>query len=133
MEARQQRLTTILVLVLLLAALSTEAHEATPGLHPVVLLPGYSCSQLEARLTDEYKPPTPGCGVPKQGRRWFRLWDNYTALQEDPALLPCYEDQLRLVYDRAAGDYRNLPGVETRRVLSFGTTRSFFFDDPAKK
>ncbi|EER94448.1 lecithin-cholesterol acyltransferase-like 1 [Sorghum bicolor] len=141
MEAQQQRLTT--TLVLLLAAVlfvsasapssSSEAHEATPGgLHPVILLPGYFCGQLDARLTDEYKPPTPGCGVPKQGRRWFRLWENFTALQEDPALLPCYEDQLRLVYDHAAGDYRNLPGVETR-VVSFGTTRSFFFDDPAKK
>jgi len=137
MEALQHRLTTTLVLLLAavlfsVGAPSSEAHEGTPGLHPVVLLPGYSCGQLDARLTDEYKPPTPGCGVPKQGRRWFRLWENYTALQEDPALLPCYEDQLRLVYDRAAGDYRNLPGVETR-VVSFGTTRSFFFDDPAKK
>ncbi|XP_066387329.1 lecithin-cholesterol acyltransferase-like 1 [Miscanthus floridulus] len=136
MGAQQHRLTTALVLLLAavlfsVGAQSSEAHGAT-SLHPVILLPGYSCGQLDARLTDEYKPPTPGCGVPKQGRRWFRLWENYTALQEDPALLPCYEDQLRLVYDRAAGDYRNLPGVETR-VVSFGTTRSFVFDDPAQK
>ncbi|KAJ1258829.1 hypothetical protein BS78_10G105000 [Paspalum vaginatum] len=102
------------------------------GLHPVVLLPGYTCSQFDARLTDEYTPRTPGCGVQKQGRGWFRLWENFTALQADPALLPCYEDQLRLVFDPVADDYRNEPGVQTR-VVSFGTSRSFNFDDPAQK
>ena len=128
------------LLVLLLAILfaigapsSSLAHAAaTPSLHPVVLVPGNTCGQLDARLTDEYEPPTPGCGVPTQGRGWFRLWENFTALQEDPTLLPCYADQLRLVYDHAAGDYRDAPGVRTR-LVSFGTTRSFRFDDPARK
>ena len=130
-------------LVLLLATLffagapsaAARGEAAAPsGLHPVVLLPGFTCSQFDARLTDQYEPPpsSPGCGARRQGRGWFRLWENYTALQADPALLPCYQDQLRLVYDPAAGDYRNAPGVETR-VVSFGTTRSFRFDDPAQK
>nr|CAB3470386.1 unnamed protein product [Digitaria exilis] len=136
MESRKQRLIITPLVLLLLASLffaPAGAHdEATPGLHPVILLPGYSCSQLDARLTDEYEPPTPACGVAKQGRGWFRLWENYTALQVDPTLLPCFHDQLRLVYDRAAGDYRDAPGVETR-VVSFGTTRSFRFDDPTLK
>ncbi|KAF8779170.1 hypothetical protein HU200_002846 [Digitaria exilis] len=136
MESRQQRLIITPLVLLLLASLffaAAGAHDdATPGLHPVILLPGYSCSQLDARLTDDYEPPTPACGVRKQGRGWFRLWENYTALQVDPALLPCFHDQLRLGYDRAAGDYRNAPGVETH-VVSFGTTRSFRFDDPALK
>jgi len=131
-EAQQQ------LLVLLLAwswpfLVSSLARGVASSLHPVVLLPAYSCSQLDARLTHEFEPSTaPSCGERMGKKGWFRLWENYTALQEDPALLPCYEDQLRLVYDRAAGDYRNLPGVETR-VVSFGTTRSFFFDDPAIK
>uniref|UniRef100_A0A8R7QJZ9 Lecithin-cholesterol acyltransferase-like 1 n=1 Tax=Triticum urartu TaxID=4572 RepID=A0A8R7QJZ9_TRIUA len=38
---------------------------------------------------------------------------NTTALQHRPSAA-CFADQLRLVYDPAAGDYRNVPGVETR-------------------
>uniref|UniRef100_A0A0D9YJZ2 Uncharacterized protein n=1 Tax=Oryza glumipatula TaxID=40148 RepID=A0A0D9YJZ2_9ORYZ len=100
---------------------------------------GNTCGQLiDARLTDEYEPPTPApCrGGVRYGSRasagggWFRLWENLTALQEDPALSPCYADQLRLVYDPVAGDYRNVPGVDTR-VVSFGSTRGFRSDDPA--
>ncbi|KAL6623133.1 hypothetical protein ACP70R_033012 [Stipagrostis hirtigluma subsp. patula] len=112
MDARLSPLILLIILVAsqLFVGAQPAAHGATPsGLHPVVLLPGYSCSQLDARLTDEYQPPAPGCGLPKQGRRWFRLWENFTALQEDPALLPCYADQLRLVFDPVAGDYRNVP------------------------
>ncbi|CAN6234575.1 unnamed protein product [Urochloa humidicola] len=122
----------LLVTLFFIEAPSLLAHDATPGLHPVVLVPGNTCGQLDARLTDEYEPPAPGCGIPKQARGWFRLWENFTALQEDPSLLPCYADQLRLVYDPIAGDYRNLPGVKTR-VVSFGTTQSFRSDDPARK
>ncbi|RCV42110.1 hypothetical protein SETIT_9G189400v2 [Setaria italica] len=105
------------------------------GLHPVVLLPGFGCSQLDARLTDEFEPATaaPSCGgVPKGKKGWFRLWNNHTALQEDPTLVPCYAELLRLVYDPVAGDYRNVPGVETR-VVAFGTTRGFGYGDPAMK
>ncbi|KAF0899086.1 hypothetical protein E2562_012933 [Oryza meyeriana var. granulata] len=135
----QQRLLALVILVLgngtfLFVGAVPAAQEATSSLHPVVLVPGNTCGQLDARLTDEYEPSTtpPGCGIQKQGRGWFRLWENFTALQEDPALSSCYADELRLVYDPVAGDYRNLPGVKTR-VVSFGTTRSFRFDDPARK
>ena len=121
--------------VFFLATGSSPAHgeAASPGLHPVVLVPGYTCSNLDARLTDEYRPPPgmPWCDASK-GKGWFRLWKNYTALQADPRLVPCYADQLRLVYDHAAGDYRNAPGVQTR-VVAFGTTRGFGSDDPAMK
>ncbi|CAL4942860.1 unnamed protein product [Urochloa decumbens] len=91
-------------------------------LHPVILLPGYGCSQLDAWLTGEFDPASaaPSCcgGVLEGKKGWFRLWNNRTALQEDPALVPCYAELLRLVYDPAAGDYRNVPGVETRVVGS---------------
>ncbi|RCV10654.1 hypothetical protein SETIT_2G126400v2 [Setaria italica] len=41
-------------------------------LHPVVLVPGQSCSDLEARLTEAYKPSAPRCGAMK-GNGWFGL------------------------------------------------------------
>ncbi|RLM54425.1 lecithin-cholesterol acyltransferase-like 1 [Panicum miliaceum] len=139
MEAQEHRLTPLLLLLATIffagapSSGAARGEAASSGLHPVVLLPGFTCSQFDARLTDEYEPPqASGCGARRQVRGWFRLWENYTALQADPALLPCYQDQLRLVYDPAAGNYRNDPGVETR-VVSFGTTRSFRFDDPAQK
>ncbi|CAL5033065.1 unnamed protein product [Urochloa decumbens] len=122
----------LLVTLFFVGAPSLLAQDAASGLNPVVLVPGNTCGQLDAQVTDEYKPQAPGCGIPKQSRGWFRLWENFTALQEDPSLLPCYADQLQLVYDPVAGDYRNFPGVKTR-VVSFGTTQSFRFNDPARK
>ncbi|XP_062205696.1 lecithin-cholesterol acyltransferase-like 1 [Phragmites australis] len=106
-------------------------HHAS-DLHPIVLLPGHTCSQLRAQLTYEYDETSaaPSCGA-RKGKGWFRLWENYTALQ-DPALVPCYAEQLRLVFDPVAGDYRNVKGVDTR-VVSFGTTSGFGSDDPAQK
>jgi lysophospholipase-3 len=100
--------------------------------YPVVLVPGNTCSQLEARLTDAYEPPpeSPQCGVGERGR-WFRLWRNATAM-DDPAVAPCLSDQLRVVYDPAARDFRNVPGVETR-VLGFGSTADFLADTEANK
>ncbi|KAM3215595.1 hypothetical protein ACQJBY_067555 [Aegilops geniculata] len=77
----------LLLLVVLLCFLVAPPSSAVPRLHPVVLVPGNTCSQLDAWLTDEYEPPpASGCGVPRQGRGWFRLWENFTALQEDPSL-----------------------------------------------
>ncbi|CAO2209029.1 unnamed protein product [Urochloa humidicola] len=91
-------------------------------LHPIVLVPGLSCSELEARLTDAYVPSTPHCGAMK-GKGWFGLWANVSDL---PAhhYVGCFMEQMRLVYDPAAGDFRNLPGVETR-VANFGSARGF--------
>ncbi|VAI82160.1 unnamed protein product [Triticum turgidum subsp. durum] len=78
----------LLPLVALLGLFVAPPSSAVPSLHPVVLVPGNTCNQLEARLTDEYEPPpATGCRVPRQGWGWFRLWENFTALQEDPSLL----------------------------------------------
>uniref|UniRef100_A0A0D9XI13 Lecithin-cholesterol acyltransferase-like 1 n=1 Tax=Leersia perrieri TaxID=77586 RepID=A0A0D9XI13_9ORYZ len=102
------------------------------GLYPVVLLPGSTCSQLEARLTEAYTPPSLECAaLRKVDGRWFRLWKNNTEL-EDPSVSPCVADQLRLIFDHVADDYRNVAGVETR-VLDFGSTRGFLADDDADR
>uniref|UniRef100_A0A804MY52 Lecithin-cholesterol acyltransferase-like 1 n=1 Tax=Zea mays TaxID=4577 RepID=A0A804MY52_MAIZE len=122
----------LLLLFLPWALLSRRGAQPPDALYPVVLLPGNTCSQLEARLTDAYEPPpeSPQCGAGSNERgRWFRLWRNATAM-DDPAVAPCLADQLRVVYDPAARDFRNEPGVETR-VLGFGSTADFLADTEA--
>ncbi|TVU41750.1 hypothetical protein EJB05_15296, partial [Eragrostis curvula] len=126
-DAKLQQLLLLVASSLFFASRSTLAAHSG-GLHPVVLLPGYSCSQLEARLTDEYQPPSalPRCGA-RKGKGWFRLWE-----EDDPTIDPCSADQLRLEYDPIASDYRNVAGVETR-VVGFGTTRGFGSRDPSNR
>jgi lysophospholipase-3 len=109
--------------------IAAAALPSTSGLYPVVLLPGSSCSQIEVRLTDAYEPPSPVCAARKGDGRWSLLYKNTTA---PDAEVPCFADQLRLVYDLAGGDYRNARGVETR-ALSFGSTRGFLANDPADR
>ncbi|CAN6304544.1 unnamed protein product [Urochloa humidicola] len=137
MDAHAQLLLVLLVTWASWPISAGSLSHGASGLYPVLLLPGFACSQLDARLTGAFDPasaaPSCGGGVLKgKEEGWFRLWNNHTALQEDPALLPCYAELLRLVYDPVAGDYRNVPGVETR-VVAFGTTRGFSYGDPAIK
>jgi lysophospholipase-3 len=90
--------------------------------HPIILLPGVSCPDLEARLTDAYTPSLPHCGALK-GKGWFPLWKNtWDVVNHD--YLPCFEEQMSLVFDPVTNDYRNLPGVETR-VPGFGSAHAF--------
>ena len=104
---------------LLLASHRREAEDGIGGgLHPIVLIPGLSCPDLEARLTDAYRPLKPGCSrVERDG--WFGLLTNRT-WKLDAERAECFVDQMRLVYDPVLGDFRNLPGVETR-VPGFGS------------
>jgi lysophospholipase-3 len=98
-------------------------------LHPVILLPGMGCSDLEARLTEAYRPSAPRCGAMK-GKGWFELWKNVSDLAAHE-YVDCFLEQMSLVYDPAINDYRNLPGVETR-VPNFGSTRAFSYKNPLK-
>lgn len=98
------------------------------GLHPIVLIPGISCPNLEGRLTEAYQPSTPGCGLLKGREEWFGLWTNTTqAFDTDQAA--CFVEQMRLVYDPDLKDFRNMPGVVTR-VPGFGSSRSFSSKNP---
>ncbi|CAN6320846.1 unnamed protein product [Urochloa humidicola] len=63
-----------------------------------------------------------------RGKGWFGLWTNRTWAM-DPDQAACFAEQMRLVYDPALEDYRNLPGVETR-VPGFGSTRRFTAKNP---
>ncbi|KAL6611307.1 hypothetical protein ACP70R_039235 [Stipagrostis hirtigluma subsp. patula] len=97
------------------------------ALHPIVLLPGVSCSNLEARLTEAYRPSTPHCGAMK-GKGWFGLWENSSSLLAHN-YVHCFKEQMSLVYDPTVNDYRNRPGVETR-VPNFGSAQGFHEKNP---
>ncbi|KAL6639389.1 hypothetical protein ACP70R_023119 [Stipagrostis hirtigluma subsp. patula] len=111
-----------------LSARHHRLNDANTGeLHPIVLLPGLSCSDYEARLTNAYQPSVPHCGAMK-GKGWFGLWENTSDLvAHDYAR--CFQEQMRLVYDPVINDYRNLPGVETR-LPNFGSARGFHYKKP---
>ena len=112
-----------LVPPLLVVAALLPLGGAAGDLHPVVLVPGYASNRLEATLTAAYEPPAPACaaaGADRQG--WFPLWPNHTATR-DASQVPCFADQMSLVYDAGADDYRNADGVVTR-VPSFGSARA---------
>ncbi|KAL6634323.1 hypothetical protein ACP70R_026994 [Stipagrostis hirtigluma subsp. patula] len=91
-------------------------------LHPIVLLPGASCSNYEVRLTEPYRPSVPRCGAMKE-KGWFRLWDNASDLLAHD-YIDCFMEQISLVYDPVTEDYRNLPGVEMW-LLNFGSATGF--------
>ncbi|WVZ81542.1 LOW QUALITY PROTEIN: hypothetical protein U9M48_028908 [Paspalum notatum var. saurae] len=50
----------------------------------------------------------------------------------DPTIAACVADQLQLLYDPSARDFRDAPSVETR-VVDFGSTRGFLADTPADR
>ncbi|PAN45215.1 hypothetical protein PAHAL_9G102500 [Panicum hallii] len=103
------------------------------GRHPVVLIPGAGGNQLEARLTDEYRPCSLACRVwpPVRGRDgWFRLWFDPSVLLAP--LTRCFAERMMLRYDAGADDFRNAPGVETR-VSDFGSTSTLRYLDPNLK
>ncbi|KAK1276637.1 Lecithin-cholesterol acyltransferase-like 1 [Acorus gramineus] len=99
-------------------------------LHPIILVPGSGGNQLEARLTDAYKPSSLFCRLCHRHGRWFRLWFDPTVFV--PPLTSCFADRMTLVYDAAVDDYHNWPGVETR-VPHFGSLQSLLYLVPHLK
>ncbi|KAL6843612.1 hypothetical protein ACP4OV_026674 [Aristida adscensionis] len=101
--------------------------------HPVILIPGAGGNQLEARLTEEYRPSSLACRVWPlvRGRGgWFRLWFDASVLVAP--LTRCFAERMMLYYDPAADDYRNAPGVDTR-VSDFGSTSTLRYLNPNLK
>ncbi|XP_031480141.1 lecithin-cholesterol acyltransferase-like 1 [Nymphaea colorata] len=128
----------LLLLVLLLMAVETmgmlihngmSSSAAAPGhlLHPIVVVPGSGGNQLEARLTDAYKPSSVFCRPCARTKDWFRLWFDASVLVAP--LTKCFADRMTLHYDAETDTYRNAPGVETR-VPHFGSTRALLNLDP---
>ncbi|ONM20973.1 Lecithin-cholesterol acyltransferase-like 1 [Zea mays] len=129
-----QQLLSLLLLLLpsplrLREHLSGNHPVSANNFHPIFLVAGMSCSDLEARLTEEYRPSVPHCGAMK-GKGWFGLWKNSSELLSRD-YMQCFEEQMSLVYDPDINEYRNLAGVETR-VPNFGSTRAFSYKNPLK-
>lgn len=119
------------VAVVAMALMLQTCHgwSGSSNLYPVVLVPGSGGNQLEARLTEAYRPSSLVCRRLDRGR-WFRLWF-------DPAVIvgpltKCFAERMALLYDPVLDDYRNAPGVETR-VPYFGSTQSLLYLDPRLK
>ncbi|BAS79489.1 Os02g0589100 [Oryza sativa Japonica Group] len=67
-------------------------------LHPIFVVPGASCSNLGAWLTDAYIPAVGGevrRGALK-GKGWFGLWENSSDLSTHH-YSECFEEQMSLV------------------------------------
>ena len=79
----------------------------------VLLLPGLTVSQIDARL-DKPSVVRPYCAKRSD---WFTLWIKPVLLA--PGLQDCWLDNYRLVVDQRTGRTRNPPGVETR-IPGFG-------------
>lgn len=129
-----QQLLSLLLLLLpsplrLREHLSGNHAVSANNFHPIFLVAGVSCSDLEARLTEAYRPSVPHCGAMK-GKGWFGLWKNSSELLSRD-YMQCFEEQMSLVYDPDINEYRNLAGVETR-VPNFGSTRAFSYKNPLK-
>ncbi|KAL6645154.1 hypothetical protein ACP70R_016762 [Stipagrostis hirtigluma subsp. patula] len=122
-------LAPLLVMAALVASpLGCHAGSAK-NLHPVVLVPGYASNRLDALLTAAYEPSATACVAgAAAGDGWFPLWPNHTGMH-DARQVPCFADQMSLVYDADADDYRNADGVATR-VPFFGSTRGLIGWDP---
>lgn len=91
--------------------------------HPLILFAGFGCPDLEARLTEAYTPSVPRCGALK-GKGWFPIYKFNTLDLVEHDYVPCFQEQMALVYDPVHNKYRNLAGVETR-VLNFGSAYGF--------
>ncbi|XP_077217238.1 alpha/beta-Hydrolases superfamily protein [Tasmannia lanceolata] len=118
-----------LSVIILLVSMALMLHQcqARRELHPLILVPGSGGNQLEAQLTEAYKPSSLLC---KKKKGWFRIWFDPRVIVTP--LTKCFAERMTLYYDPQIDDYRNAPGVETR-VPHFGSTQALLYLDPHLK
>ncbi|KAF5739484.1 lecithin-cholesterol acyltransferase-like 1 [Tripterygium wilfordii] len=116
--------------IISITAIMLYTCQATSGLYPLILVPGNGGNQLEARLTEAYRPSSLWCRSLKSKEKWFRLWFDPTVVVAP--FTKCFAERMTLYYDVDLDDYRNAPGVEVR-VPHFGSTESLLYLDPYLK
>ena len=109
----------IVVIILISVTLSSSS------LSPVILIPGNAGNQLEARLD---KPSNPSSTCPTKTCSWYRLYLDLWQLRKDK--IGCWAENMKLVYNKAAGTCSNVEGVFTR-VPGWGDTSSMDYLDPS--
>jgi hypothetical protein len=85
--------------------------------YPVLLVPGISASQIDARL-NKTTSVSPFCSKKSD---WYTIWLNPALLI--PGAIDCWIDNFKLTYNEKTGRTENTPGVETR-VPGFGDVRT---------
>jgi len=94
----------------------TTAKPAADGIfHPILLFPGTSGSQIDAKLN---KTEVVHSFCSKQSD-WYNIWLNPTLYL--PGIVDCFIDNFRLDFNEKTGRSQNRPGVEIR-VPGFGKT-----------
>eukprot|EP00127_Corallochytrium_limacisporum_P000271 Clim_evm18s9 gene=Clim_evmTU18s9 len=99
---------------------STEGIHFDAGrtLNPVVLVPGFMGSRLQAKLNGHNKVPNDKC---KTDSDWFDIWVD--PLQLLPKKIDCLFSYMEMVYEPTTGEFENAEGVAIR-VPDFGYTSS---------
>ncbi|KAL7674721.1 hypothetical protein ACOME3_000997 [Neoechinorhynchus agilis] len=92
--------------------------------YPVILIPGYGGSQIEASLN---RTTTIHYFCKKQSD-WFTLWLNIPLLVWPS--IECFADNMILIYDKQTGRTNNNEGVKTR-APGFGDTSTVEYFDPS--
>lgn len=105
-----------IILILCLTVSALGATTPAPGVrHPILLFPGTSGSQIDAKLD---KPEVVHSYCSKKSD-WYNIWLNPTLYL--PGIVDCFIDNFRLDFNETTGRSQNRPGVETR-VPGFGRT-----------
>lgn len=100
------------------AALPTPSTpEPTLNRHPILLFPGTSGSQIDAKLD---KPEVVHYFCSKKSD-WYNIWLNPSLYL--PGVVDCFIDNFRLDFNETTGRSQNRPGVQTR-VPGFGGTET---------
>lgn len=83
--------------------------------HPIILLPGFAGSKIEAKL-NKTRVPHSYCSKTTE---WYTLW--ITPSQLFPWLIDCFKENFVRVFNDTTGKTQNAEGVETR-VPGWGDT-----------
>lgn len=120
--------------VVMLSLVCTSGASTGGNLHPLILIPGNGGNQLEAKLSNEYKPSSFICDswypLIKKKKGWFRIWFDTSVILSP--FTQCFTERMMLHYHPQLDDYFNTPGVHTR-VLQFGSTNSLLYLNPRLK